>query len=114
MITEPIHVTDGNFEKTVIQSTLPVIVDFWAPWCNPCKAIAPFLEGIAKDYAGKLLVAKVNTDEDSDWALKYKVQGIPNLLFIYNGKVIHQQVGSLPEPMLREVVDQFLQTISQK
>ncbi|MBI9035109.1 MAG: thioredoxin [Bacteroidales bacterium] len=109
MINEPINVTDDAFEKTVLQSELPVIVDFWAPWCGPCKMVAPILNKIAKEYEGKVLVAKVNTDEQSQYAMKYNVQGIPTMLFIYKGKVAHSQVGALPEAMLREVLGQFLE-----
>lgn len=112
MFSEPIHVTDSAFEKTVLQSALPVIVDFWAPWCGPCKAIAPTLEKIAKDYAGKLIVAKVNTDENSEYAVKYGVQGIPTMLFVAGGKIVHRTVGSLPEKMIRETVDQFLEVVN--
>jgi thioredoxin 1 len=108
MITEPIHVTDAAFEKTVLQNPLPVIVDFWAPWCGPCKSIAPLLEKILKDNAGKVIIAKVNTDENPEWATKYGVQSIPTLLFMFDGKIIHQQVGLLPEKMLRDAVTQFL------
>jgi thioredoxin 1 len=113
MISEPIHVDDAQFEKAVLQSTLPVIVDFWAPWCGPCRMVAPSLEKIAKEQAGKLIVAKVNTDENPQWAMKYGVQGIPTMLFISNGKVVHQQVGAMPEPMLRQVTNQFLETVQQ-
>ncbi len=111
MITEPVHVTDEAFEKTILQSNIPVIVDFWAPWCGPCKMVAPALEKLAKEQAGKLLVTKVNTDENAKWAGKFGVQGIPTMLFISGGKVIHSQVGALPEPMLREVVSQFLNVV---
>ncbi len=111
MITEPIHVTDAAFEKTVMQSTLPVIVDFWAPWCGPCKMVAPTLEKLAKEMAGKIIVAKVNTDEHAQWAGQFGVQGIPTMLFIAKGKVVHRQVGALPEPMLRQVVNQFLEVV---
>jgi thioredoxin 1 len=114
MINEPIHVTDTAFEKTVLQSTLPVIVDFWAPWCGPCKMVAPTLDKLAKEYAGKLVIAKVNTDEDSQWAVQYGVQGIPTMLFIAGGKIVHRQVGALPEPVLRTVVGQFLEVVTKQ
>lgn len=108
MITEPIHVTDAAFEATVLKNPLPVIVDFWAPWCGPCRMVAPILDKIAKEYAGKLIVAKVNTDENPDWMTRYGIQGIPTMLFITNGKIAHRQVGALPEKMLRQVVTEFL------
>lgn len=111
MISEPVHVTDAAFEKTVIQSSLPTIVDFWAPWCQPCKTVAPTLDKLAKEYAGKMLVAKVNTDDNPEWAMKYGVQGIPTMLFVANGKVIHRQTGALPEGMLRDVVAQFMNVV---
>jgi thioredoxin 1 len=111
MIDEPVHVTDSAFEKTVLESKLPVIVDFWAPWCGPCRMVAPTLDKLAKENAGTLLVTKVNTDENPEWAMKYQVQGIPTMLFVANGKVVHRQVGALPEPMLREVVGEFLSVV---
>jgi thioredoxin 1 len=113
MINEPIHVTDEAFEKTVMQSQIPVIVDFWAPWCVPCKTVGPMLDRIAKDYEGKLIVAKVNTDEYPQNAMKNEVQGIPTMLFVANGKVVHRQVGALPEANLRTAVDQFLELAGQ-
>jgi thioredoxin 1 len=112
MINEPINVTDEAFEKTVVASEVPVIVDFWAPWCGPCKMVGPILDKIANEFAGKVIVAKVNTDEHSEWANKFGVQGIPTMLFMANGKVVHQQVGALPEPMLRTVLDQFLEVVN--
>ena len=113
MIGEPIHISDESFEKDVMQSSLPVIVDFWAPWCGPCKMIAPTLEKLAKEQEGKLVVAKINTDDHAEWMQKFGIQGIPTLLFVSGGKVVHRQVGALPERMLREVVTQFLDVISQ-
>ena len=112
MISEPINVTDAAFQKTVLESPVPVIVDFWAPWCGPCRMVAPILEKIAKEYADKLIVAKVNTDENQQWASKYNVEGIPTMLMVADGKVVHRQVGALPEPMLREVIDQFLEVVN--
>jgi thioredoxin 1 len=113
MTGEPIHITDEAFEKVVMQSEIPVIVDFWAPWCNPCKMIAPTLDKLAKEQEGKLIVAKVNTDDHAQWMQKFGIQGIPTLLFISKGKVVHRQVGALPERMLREVVSQFMDVVSQ-
>jgi thioredoxin 1 len=114
MFNEPIHVTDAAFEKSVLQSSLPVIVDFWAPWCSPCKMVAPILDKLATEMAGKLIVAKVNTDENNEWAGKYGVQGIPTMLFVSAGKIVHRQVGAMPESMLREVVNQFMEVVSEK
>ena len=113
-MSEPIHVTDAAFEKSILQNPLPVIVDFWAPWCGPCKMIAPMLDKIAREYAGRVIIAKVNTDENAEWAGKYGVQGIPTMLFIYGGKIIHRQVGAMPERMLREAVTQFLEVTEKK
>ena len=112
-MSEPIHVTDAEFEKTVLQSTTPVIVDFWAPWCGPCKMVAPILEKLSQEYDGKVVVAKVNTDDNPEWAMKYGVQGIPTMLFVSAGKIVHRQVGALPERMLREAVTQFLEVAGQ-
>ena len=112
IIDEPIHVTDSAFEKTVLQSKIHVIVDFWAPWCGPCRMVAPTLEKLAKENSGKLLVAKVNTDENPEWATRYQVQGIPTMLFVADGKIVHRQVGALPEPMLREIVTEFMDVVA--
>ncbi len=113
MTGEPLHINDDEFEKVVMQSELPVIVDFWAPWCNPCKMIAPTLEKLATEQEGKLIVAKVNTDDNPEWMNKFGVQGIPTLLFVSGGKVVHRQTGALPERMLRDVVGQFMDVIAQ-
>ena len=114
MSDTPIHVTDTAFEETVLKSKLPVVVDFWAPWCGPCRMVAPTLEKLAKEYSEKILIAKVNTDENPEWASRYGVQGIPTMLLIADGKIIHRQVGALPEPILREMVSQFMEVVSTK
>jgi len=111
MINVPVHVTDAEFEKTVLQADLPVVVDFWAPWCGPCRMVAPTLDKLATEYAGKLIIAKVDTDENPDWAQRFGVQGIPTMLFVANGKLVHRQVGALPEGILRDLVGQFLDVV---
>jgi len=111
MTAEPIQVTDASFEKDVLQSPLPVIVDFWAPWCGPCKMVAPILDKLAAEMEGKLVVAKINTDEHAEWMQKFGIQGIPTMLFVSGGKVVHRQVGALPERMLRDVVNQFMEVV---
>jgi len=111
MQSTPVHVTDDAFEKVVLQAELPVIVDFWAPWCGPCKMVAPTLDKLAQEYEGKLLVTKVNTDDHGMWAQKYNVRGIPTMLFVHNGKIVHTQVGALPESALRGVLKEFFNVI---
>ncbi len=112
MISEPIHVTDAAFDKVVLQSTIPVIVDFWAPWCGPCKTVAPILDKLAKDYSGKIIVAKMNVDENPTVPSKYGVQNIPTMLFFANGKIIHQNIGAAPEHLIKQMIDQFLAVVS--
>lgn len=111
-MSEPIHISDAEFEKVVMQSSVPVIVDFWAPWCNPCKMIAPTLDKLAKEMEDKVVIAKVNTDDHAEWMQKFGIQGIPTLLFVSDGKVVHRQVGALPEKMLRDVVTQFMDVVN--
>ncbi len=108
MVKEPIVVNDADFETQVLQNELPVVVDFWAPWCGPCKMVAPILDKLAEEYSGKVVIAKVNTDEDQQYAMQYGVQGIPTMIFVNDGKLVHRQVGALPEPMLRDLFEQFV------
>lgn len=107
-MSKPIHVTDAEFENEVIKSEIPVVVDFWAPWCGPCRMIAKSLDELASEYDGKIRIAKVNTDENSKWAMKFGVQGIPNLVFIKNGEQVDQIVGAYPKPIIQEHIDKIL------
>jgi thioredoxin 1 len=102
------HVTDTNFEQEVIKSSQPVLIDFWAPWCGPCKAIAPLLDELAKEYAGKLKVVKMNVDDNPETPARYGVRGIPNLLIIRDGQVKEQIVGAVPKGHLVRAVDNAL------
>ncbi len=107
-MSQPVHVTDQEFQAKVLESTTPVVVDFWAPWCGPCKMIAPVLEEIAREQGDKLMVAKINTDENPDWAMKYGVMGIPTLLFIKGGKEVGRHVGMAPAPALKSKIQAFI------
>ena len=108
MITEPVHVNESSFENTVIKSSIPVIVDFWASWCGPCRTVLPLMDTIAKDYAGKILVAEVNVDENPELANKYGVQTIPNLFFLKGGEIKDQHIGTIPLTTLKEKADKLL------
>jgi thioredoxin 1 len=100
----PTKVTDDSFDKDVIKANSPVLVDFWAEWCGPCKVIAPALDDLAKDLAGKVTVAKINIDENPGTPTKYGVRGIPTLMLFKNGQVAATKVGSLPKSKLYEWV----------
>jgi thioredoxin 1 len=112
-MNQPMHVNDSEFEEKVLKSPLPVVVDFWAPWCGPCKMIAPTLEKIAGEYAGKLTIVKVNTDENPEWAMKFGVQGIPTMLFIAQGQVRDRMVGAGPAAMIKARVEALLKVVVQ-
>jgi thioredoxin 1 len=102
------HISDSNFEGEVLKSPTPVLIDFWAPWCGPCKNIAPVLDELADEYAGKLKVVKINVDENPETPARYGVRGIPNLLIIKGGQVKDQIVGAVPKGHLVRALDAAL------
>lgn len=103
-----VHVSDANFEQEVVKSELPVLVDFWAPWCGPCRAITPILEKLAVKYDGKLKVCKVNTDESPETPGKFNIHGIPTLIVFKNGQEVGRHVGLAPEAALVEKIEPHL------
>ncbi len=107
-MSSPVELNDANFESEVIKSDLPVLVDFWAPWCGPCRMVGPIVEEIAKDYEGKLKVGKLNVDENSQTAGQYGIMSIPNLLFFKGGKVADQIVGAVAKQQFVEKIDKII------
>ena len=103
-----VHVSDSSFEQDVLQAEGPVLVDFWAEWCGPCKMIAPVLEEISGDYAGKLTVAKMDVDSNTATAPKYGVRGIPSLLIFKSGEVVGTKVGALSKSQLAAFIDSVI------
>ena len=102
------QVSDESFEREVLKADLPVLIDFWAPWCGPCKAIGPVVEELAKEYAGKLKVVKMNVDDNPQTPSKYGVRGIPNLILFKGGQVRDQIVGAVPKAHLVKAVTQVV------
>ncbi|TSK06943.1 MULTISPECIES: thioredoxin [Geomonas] len=100
--------TDDNFEKEVLQSDIPVLVDFWATWCAPCKAIAPLIDTVASEYEGRVKVGKVNVDDNPATPGKYGVRGIPTVILIKDGKVVDQVVGAIPKAQLDALIKKAL------
>jgi thioredoxin 1 len=108
MMSAPIKVTTADFEEVVLKSSKPVLVDFWAEWCGPCRAIAPILDDISAEYGDKLTIAKLNTDEESAIAIKYGVTSIPMLNVYVNGEVVETIIGAKPKPALLKELEGFI------
>ena len=108
-MSENIHeFTDQSFDADVVQADIPVLIDFWAVWCGPCKAIAPTIEEIAGDYAGKVKVGKLNVDQNQNTAMQYGVRSIPTLLIMKSGEVVSQIVGAVPKENITKALDEIL------
>ncbi|MFH1640331.1 MAG: thioredoxin [Candidatus Omnitrophota bacterium] len=103
-----LEITDNNFKKEVLESNLPVLVDFWAPWCGPCKMIVPIIEELSGEYANKMKFGKINVDETQKVATNYGIMSIPTLMFFKNGKVIEQVVGALGKNDLKKKIEELL------
>ena len=105
---KPVTITDSNFESEVIKSNIPVLIDFWATWCGPCKAIAPIVEDLAKEYDGKIKIGKVDVDDNQQTAIKYGVRSIPTLLLFKEGKVNDMIVGAVPKMQIVKKLESAL------
>lgn len=103
-----IEIFKDNFEELVLKSEIPVVLDFWAPWCGPCKAIAPYFEEIAETYKGKALIAKVNIDVNNDISLKYGIRNIPTVIFLKNTKVVEKVVGAVSKDKYISILESLL------
>ncbi len=107
-MSDLLAITGSNFEDEVIKSDVPVLIDFWAVWCVPCKMVAPIVEELAKDYEGKLKVAKCDVDSNQNIAIKYGIRSIPTLLIIKDGEVVEQIVGAVPKQHIQEKIDKIM------
>lgn len=111
-MAKPLAIGDEDFETQVLKSDIPVMVDFWAPWCGPCRTIAPILEELAGEYEGKVLIAKVNTDEHAAMAMKYGVKGIPTLIFFRDGEEVDRIVGAAPKTLYKNKLDEISNAVA--
>jgi thioredoxin 1 len=104
----PVEVTDQTFMELVINSSLPVIIDFWAEWCGPCRMVAPIFDKLAKEYQGKVMIAKVDVDANPMLSQQFQIQSIPTMMFVKEGKIVGKSVGAAPEGALRDVIKQLI------
>ena len=103
-----LEISDKNFEQEVVKSGLPVVVDFWAPWCGPCRMVGPIMDKLSEEYKGRVKFCKLNVDDNRDMATKYQVMSIPLLLFFKGGEVVDQNLGAAPEKAIRSKVEELL------
>ena len=104
-----IEITDSSFKSEVIESEIPVLVDFWAPWCGPCKTVAPVLDELANEYEGKVKIVKLNVDENQSTATEFGIKSIPTLIIFKSGKAVDQTMGAQPKENLKQMIDKSLQ-----
>ncbi|WP_118878186.1 thioredoxin [Haemophilus haemolyticus] len=107
-MSEVLHINDADFESVVVNSDIPVLLDFWAPWCGPCKMIAPVLDELAPEFAGKVKIVKMNVDDNQATPAQFGIRSIPTLLLIKNGQVVATQVGALPKTQLANFINQHI------
>jgi len=113
-VAEPIHIEDSTFQKTVLENEHPVIVDFWAPWCTPCKMMAPVLEELSQEYDGKIQFVKLNTDENYEAATLHGIQSLPTLVIFRQGREVARIVGFAPKNQLKRQIDRALEAAPQR
>ena len=107
-MSEVLHINDADFESVVVNSDIPVLLDFWAPWCGPCKMIAPVLDELAPEFSGKVKIVKMHVDDNQATPAQFGVRSIPTLLLIKNGQVVATQVGALPKTQLANFINQHI------
>jgi thioredoxin 1 len=103
-----INISDQTFDQEVLKSSLPVVVDFWAPWCGPCRMVGPIIDKLSEEYKGRLKFCKLNVDENHDMPTKYQVMSIPMVLFFKGGQLVGQSLGAVPERVLRSKAEELL------